>query len=414
MLSKSTSVVEVEFRVEFVDGLFEVGAVYTVVGADCRRDVFVTEQHLDDFRVFARLEQHARIGVPQRVKVKLVRRQSVLTHKALEYRFRAGVCTQFSLVVGKHQIVRTDKRLAGRALLHPTGFLPFEQSGFQYVGHRHFAHARRRFGVRNNRAVVYDFAFRVAHRQFGDGGVDGDDAVVEIHVFPFQRKRFADAQSREHLHHTQRFHKVVFRDDFEEILSDFNRDCLVCFLFAFLVFGRGFDNALRYGIVVDEPVCLCVGEKLIEQEFDFAHIRQRVSRDQHFVQHALNDIRSDLREFELAYVRVDVELCKHLRGLESAGADVRLLERDKPVVYQCSQIVVDDGSVTAVEFFAQRGGHLHCDFGTRPAVKDFAHAFSVAVVSERYYGAPPSVVPLIDGTLVFSATDDLFLFRFGF
>ena len=35
--------VEVEFRVEFVDGLFEVGAVYAVVGADCRRDVFVTE-----------------------------------------------------------------------------------------------------------------------------------------------------------------------------------------------------------------------------------------------------------------------------------------------------------------------------------------------------------------------------------
>ena len=51
-------VVEVEFRVEFVDGLFEVGAVYAVVGADCRRDVFVTEQHLDDLRVFARLKEH--------------------------------------------------------------------------------------------------------------------------------------------------------------------------------------------------------------------------------------------------------------------------------------------------------------------------------------------------------------------
>ena len=47
-----------EFRVEFVDGLLEVGAVNAVVGADCRRDVFVTEQHPDDFRVFARLEQH--------------------------------------------------------------------------------------------------------------------------------------------------------------------------------------------------------------------------------------------------------------------------------------------------------------------------------------------------------------------
>ena len=47
-----------EFRVEFVDGLLEVGTVYAVVGADCRCDVFVTEQHLDDFRVFARLEQH--------------------------------------------------------------------------------------------------------------------------------------------------------------------------------------------------------------------------------------------------------------------------------------------------------------------------------------------------------------------
>ena len=53
-----------EFRVEFVDGLLEVGAVNAVVGADCRRDVFVPEQHLDDLRVFARLEQHARIGVP--------------------------------------------------------------------------------------------------------------------------------------------------------------------------------------------------------------------------------------------------------------------------------------------------------------------------------------------------------------
>lgn len=243
--------------------------------------------------------------------------------------------------------------------------------------------------------MVYDFSFRVAHGQFGDGGVDGNDAVVEIHVFPFQRKRFADAQSREHLHHTQRFHKVVFRDDFEKILADFNRDCLVRFLFAFLVFGRGFDNALRYGIVVDEPICLRIGEKLVEQEFAFAHIRQRVSRDQHFVQHALNDVRSYLREFEFANVRVDVELRKHLRGLESAGADVRLPERDKPVVYQSSQIVVDDGSVTAVEFFARCGGHLHRNFGARPAVKDFAHAFSVAVVSERYYGAPPSVVPLV-------------------
>ena len=27
-----------EFRVEFVDGLLEIGAVYAVVGADCRRD----------------------------------------------------------------------------------------------------------------------------------------------------------------------------------------------------------------------------------------------------------------------------------------------------------------------------------------------------------------------------------------
>ena len=180
------------------------------------------------------------------------------------------------------------------------------------------------------------------------------------------------------------------------------------------MFGRGFDNAFRYGIVVDEPICLRVGEKLIEQEFDFAHIRQRVSRDQHFVQHPLNDVRSYLREFEFAYVRVDVELCKHLRGLESARADVCLLECHKPVVYQSSQIVVDDGSVTAVEFFAQRGGHLHRDFGARPAVKDFAHTFSVVVVSERHYGTPPSVVPLIDGALVFSAADGLFLFRFRF
>ena len=128
------------------------------------------------------------------------------------------------------------------------------------------------------------------------------------------------------------------------------------------MFGRGFDNAFRYGIIVDEPVCLRIGEKLVEQEFDFAHIRQRVSRDQHFVQHALNDVRGDLREFELAYVRVDVKLRKHFRGFESAGADVRLLERHKPVVYQCPQIVVDDGSVTTVEFFAQCGGHLHRDF----------------------------------------------------
>lgn len=123
-------VVEVEFRVEFVDGLLEVGAVYAVVGADCRRDVFMSEQHLDDFRVFARLEEHTRIGVPQGMEVELVRRQSVLTHKALEYRLRAGVCTQFSLVVGKYQVVRANKRLACRALLHPTGFLPFEQSSF--------------------------------------------------------------------------------------------------------------------------------------------------------------------------------------------------------------------------------------------------------------------------------------------
>ena len=161
-----------EFRVEFVDGLLEVGAVHAVVGADCRRDVFVAEKHLDDFRVFARLEEHTRIGVPQGMKVKLVRRQSVLTHKALEYRLRTSVCTQFSLIVGEHQIVRTDKRFAGRTLLHPTGFLPFEQSGFQYVGHRHFAHACRRLGVRDYGAVVYDFAFRVAHGQFSDGGVD--------------------------------------------------------------------------------------------------------------------------------------------------------------------------------------------------------------------------------------------------
>lgn len=61
LLSKRAfSCVEVEFRVEFVDGLLEVGAVYAVVGADCRRDVFVAEQHLNDFRVFARLEQHTR------------------------------------------------------------------------------------------------------------------------------------------------------------------------------------------------------------------------------------------------------------------------------------------------------------------------------------------------------------------
>ena len=51
-------IVEVEFRVEFVDGLLEIGAVYAVVGADCRRDVFVAEQHLDDLRVFARLKEY--------------------------------------------------------------------------------------------------------------------------------------------------------------------------------------------------------------------------------------------------------------------------------------------------------------------------------------------------------------------
>ena len=106
---KTLILIEMEFRVEFVDGLLEVGAVYAVVGADCRRDVFVTEQHLNDFRVFARLEQHTRICVPQGMEVELVRRQSVLTHKALEYRLCAGVCTQFPVVVGKHQIVRTDK-----------------------------------------------------------------------------------------------------------------------------------------------------------------------------------------------------------------------------------------------------------------------------------------------------------------
>ena len=104
--------------------------------------------------------------------MELVRRQSVLTHKALEYCLSSGICAQFSLVVGKNQVVRTDERLAGRALLHPTGFLPFEQSDFQYVGHRHFAHACRRLGIRNYGAVVYDFAFRVAHGQFGNGGVD--------------------------------------------------------------------------------------------------------------------------------------------------------------------------------------------------------------------------------------------------
>ena len=98
-----------ELRVEFVDGLLEVGAVYAVVGADCRRDVFVTEKHLDDLRVFARLEQHTRIGVPQGVKVKLVRRQSVLMHEVLEYCLCSGVCPQFAFVVGKHQIVRADK-----------------------------------------------------------------------------------------------------------------------------------------------------------------------------------------------------------------------------------------------------------------------------------------------------------------
>lgn len=47
-----------EFRVEFVDGLLEVGTVYAVVGANCRRDVFVTEKHLDDLRVFARLKEY--------------------------------------------------------------------------------------------------------------------------------------------------------------------------------------------------------------------------------------------------------------------------------------------------------------------------------------------------------------------
>lgn len=98
-----------EFRVELVDGLFEVVAVNAVVGADCRCDVFVAEQHLNDFRVFARLEQHTRIGVPQGVKVKLVRRQSVLMHEVLEYCLCSGVCPQFAFVVGKHQIVRADK-----------------------------------------------------------------------------------------------------------------------------------------------------------------------------------------------------------------------------------------------------------------------------------------------------------------
>ena len=47
-----------EFRVEFVDGLLEVGAIYAVVGADCRCDAFVAEKHPDDLRVFARLEEH--------------------------------------------------------------------------------------------------------------------------------------------------------------------------------------------------------------------------------------------------------------------------------------------------------------------------------------------------------------------
>ena len=142
----------------------------------------MTEKHLDDFRVFARLEQHARIGVPQGVKVELIRRQSVLMHKALEYRLRTGVCPQFAFVVGKHQIVRADKRFACRALLHPTGFLPFEQSGFQYVGHRHFAHARRRLGVRNYGAVVYDFAFRVAY---------GNSVTAEsIEMMPLSKSTF--------------------------------------------------------------------------------------------------------------------------------------------------------------------------------------------------------------------------------
>ena len=170
-----------EFRVEFVDGLLEVGAVYAVVGADCRRDVFMSEQHLDDFRVFARLEQYTRISVPQGMEVELVRCQSVLAHKALEYRLNSGICAQFPVVAGKHQVVRADKRLACRTLLHPTGFLPFEQSGFQYVGHRHFAHACRRFGVRDYGAVVYDFAFRVARG--GHVPKQGEKKHLEMRCF---------------------------------------------------------------------------------------------------------------------------------------------------------------------------------------------------------------------------------------
>lgn len=75
------------------------------------------------------------------------------------------------------------------------------------------------------------------------------------------------------------------------------------------------------------------------------------------------------------------------------GADIRLLERDKLVVYQCPQIVVDDRSVTAVEFFAQCGGHLHRNFGARPAVKDFAHAFSVILYMLYGFGVVTSNVP---------------------
>lgn len=106
-----------EHCVYFLCRLFKVTFVHAVVGSDCGRYVLVSQKHLNDFGILSALEQHARIGVTERVEVKAVFVEARFFHEFIEHRARTVIGAKFALFVAEYEIIVVCKGNA-RVVLH--------------------------------------------------------------------------------------------------------------------------------------------------------------------------------------------------------------------------------------------------------------------------------------------------------
>ena len=175
----------------------------------------------------------------------------------------------------------------------------FLQTVNQNLGHRHAAHACRRFGVRNHRFIVGNAPRIVVVRNDGYGVVDPNRLFGKIHVAPAERKHFADAQPRKERRIAYRFQNRTCVQSLYKVFAQFGRNRLVFFRCLYLSFTRR-QSGFCHGIGFEKVVVHAIFKKLSEQKLRFLDGRQCVPVRNHLVEQTLQHRSGDLVDFHVA------------------------------------------------------------------------------------------------------------------